>query len=87
MKGKGNTMGWLVGYTLASMVAAFVIVRIFDYLVSGAVGGLAHAARTSLFVSAWTAVTTGLGMRDFTKRVRQLRQANARWIARIGKRH
>lgn len=67
-------MSWLVGYTLASMVAAFVAVRLFDYLLSGVTGGIVHAARASLFAGVWTAVTTGSGMRGFTQRVRQLRQ-------------
>lgn len=67
-------MSWLVGYTLASMVAAFIVVRIFDHLFSGAAGGLVHAARAGIFVSTWTAITTGSGMRAFSKRARQLRQ-------------
>lgn len=69
-------MSWLVGYVIASMVAAFIVVRLFDYIFSGVVSGLAHAVRASLFVGVWTAVTTGSGMRDFSKRLRQLRHRN-----------
>lgn len=67
-------MSWLTGYVIASIVAAFIVVRIFDYVFSGAVHGVTHAARTGLFVGAWTVVTTISGLRDFSKRVRQLRQ-------------
>ena len=67
-------MGWLLGYTIASMIGAFLVVPIFDYVAAGVTGGLGNTARLGLFVSTWTAITTGSGMRDFTDRVRQLRQ-------------
>jgi hypothetical protein len=80
-------LGWLVGYTLASIAAAFVIVRIFDYLFAGATGNIATAARLGLFVATWTAVTAKSGMHVFTTQVRQLKQSSAgarNWIdARI----
>ncbi len=67
-------MSWLIGYTLASMVTAFIAIRIFDYVVSGATDNL---ARASVFVTTWTAVTVRSGMRGFSKSARQLRQSNA----------
>ncbi len=67
-------MGWLVGYTLASMAASFVVVKIFDWIFAGATGGLVSSVRASLFVGTWTVVTTKAGMSGFTKRVKQLRQ-------------
>ena len=67
-------MSWLLGYTLASMAAAFIAIRIFDYVVSGATDNL---ARASVFVTTWTAVTVRSGMRGFSKSARQLRQSNA----------
>lgn len=67
-------MGWLVGYVIASMVGAFVAVRIFDHIFSGVTGSIAGVARASLFVGVWTAITAGSGMRAFTRRMRQLRQ-------------
>ena len=30
-------MGWLLGYTLGSIAASFIVVRAFDFLVGGAV--------------------------------------------------
>lgn len=78
-------MKWLVGYTLASAVAAFIVVRLFDYIFSGARDSVSNAARAGLFVSIWTAVTTGSGMRDFTAKVRQARQTNKDLGRRIEK--
>ena len=69
-------MGWLVSYTLASIAAAFVAVKIFDWIFAGAVGGLVSSARAGLFVATWTAVTAKAGMRGFSKKVRQLRQGH-----------
>ena len=67
-------MGWLVSYTLASIAASFIVVKIFDYIFAEAVGGLVSSARAGLFVATWTAVTAQTGMHGVTKRVRQLRQ-------------
>ena len=73
-------MGFLVGYTIASMVGALFVVRIFDYIVSGIADGMHNTAKgglkVGLFVGTWTAITAGQGMRDFTSRVRRLRQMN-----------
>ena len=70
-------MGWLVMYTLASLAAAFIVVKIFDAIVAGATGSLVGIARASLFVATWTVVTAKAGTHGFTKRVRQLRQRKA----------
>ncbi len=67
-------MGWLVGYTLASMAASFIVVKIFDYIFAGATSGLVSSARCGLFVVTWTAITAQAGMHGFSKKVRQLRQ-------------
>ncbi len=70
-------MGWLVSYTLASMAAAFIVVKLFDlikdYLFAGATSGVVNTARAGLFVGTWTAVTARAGMSGFSKRVRRLR--------------
>ena len=71
-------MGWLVNYILASMVASFIVVKIFDYIFAGATSGLVSIARFGLFVVTWTAVTAQAGMHGFTKRVRQLRHSGSR---------
>ena len=73
--GAKDTMGWLIGYTLASMVGALIVIRLFDYIFSGLAGGITNAARACLFVITWTAITVVSGLRDFRKRVRQLRQS------------
>ena len=67
-------MGWLVGYTLASMAASFVVVKIFDWLFAGVISSLVAPARAVLFVGTWTAVTTRAGMNGFSKRIRNLRE-------------
>src|SRR3990167_1858726 len=76
-------MGWLGGYTIASWLGATIIVRIYDLIVGGLVGGGVHTARTGLFVGAWTAITTWMGMRDFNGGVRKLRQRNREVSERI----
>ena len=72
-------MRWLVGPAIASLVGAFLVVRIFDYIVAGVStgktgGAVESAARAGLFVATWTAIIAGSGMRGFSARVRQLRQ-------------
>ena len=67
-------MGWLVGYVIASMVGAFIVVRIFEYLVAGLAGGIVGTAKLGLFVGAWTAITVGSGMHGFTSRIQSLRK-------------
>jgi hypothetical protein len=70
-------MTWLIGYTLASLAAAFIIVRIFDYIFSGVAGSLTSIPRASVFVITWAAVTAQSGMRGFSGSARQLRQSNS----------
>ena len=69
-------MTWLIAYTIASLVGAFFVVRLFDYVLTGVVGNLVGIVRAGLFVSVWTAITTSSGMRGFTRTVRHLRQRN-----------
>ena len=69
-------MGWLLGYTLVSLAASFVVVKLFDFLVGGAVDSATSAARGIVFVNTWAAVTAKAGMRDVTKQVRRLRLSN-----------
>ena len=73
-------MGWLIGPTLASFVAAFIVVKIFDHVFSGVTGNLASVARAGLFVGTWTAVTARAGMRGFDQKVRRLRAGTANAI-------
>ena len=69
-------MGWLLGYTLGSIAASFVVVRFFDFLVGGAVDSATSAARGIVFVNTWAAVTAKSGMRDLTKTAQKLRLKN-----------
>ena len=69
-------MGWLLGYTLGSIAASFIVIRIFDFLIGGAVDSATSAARGIVFINTWAAVTAKAGMRDVTKKVRQVRVAN-----------
>ena len=69
-------MGWLVSLVVSAILGAVILVKIVDVIFHGILGPLASAAKTGLFVSAGTAITTGLGMRAFTKAVRNLRQAS-----------
>ena len=81
-------MSWLIGYTIASIVGALFVVRLFDYVFGGFVGSISSIARGGVFVSAWTAITTASGMRSFTKTVRELRkngQEVSRQINRLPK--
>ena len=73
-------MGWLVSYTLASIAASIVALKIFDYIAAEAHGGLVSIARAGLFVVTWTAITTKAGMNGFTKGVRQLKQSLLRRV-------
>ena len=80
-------MRFLFGSTLASLVGAFLVVRLFDYMFSWLLGGIVvSTVKAGLFVTTWTAITTGSGMRSFSKRVRGLRlrtrSANKRLIPR-----
>ena len=76
-------MGWLVGYTLASMAASFVVVKIFDWLFAGVISSLVAPARAVLFVGTWTAVTAQAGMHGFSRRVRQVRQGHTKVIGAL----
>ena len=76
-------MSWLLGYTLASMVGAFIVVRIFDYLLSGLGGVIGHVARAVLFVGTWTAVTVTTGLRDFSQRVQRFKWVHRAVSSRI----
>lgn len=71
-------MGWLLGVTIASALGAFLILGLYDYFFAGLLGGVvAGVARPGLFVGTWTAITTGLGVREVSNKKRQLRQVSS----------
>lgn len=63
-------MGWLIGPSIASLAAAFVIVKIFDYVTSGAAD---TASRAIVFITPWAGVTAKSGMRGLSKSAGRLR--------------
>lgn len=67
-------MRWLGGPILASLVGAFLVVRIFETISGGAQNAVVNAVKPGLFVATWTAITTGSGMHSFTSRIRALRK-------------
>lgn len=69
-------MGWLLGYTFGSIAASYIVVRIFDFLIGGAVDSATSAARGIVFINTWTAITVKAGMRDLAKSARNLRLKN-----------
>ena len=86
MKKKPGNVKWLVGATLTSLVAGFVVVRFFEFIVAGAVGTAANAAKATLFSSAWAAITGALGMRAFDDGVQQVRHGVKKVSRRIDRR-
>lgn len=68
-------MGWLVNSLLASMVMAFIVVKIYDYIFAGVTSSWSNGVRYGLFCFTWTAVTVQAGMSSVNKRARQLKQS------------
>ena len=73
-------MGWLINQVIASLVGAVIVVKIWELIVGGIIGPTAHAVKTSIFVSVWTAFTTVTGLRAFTELVRRLRHNNKKVV-------
>ena len=78
-------MGWLVGPTIASLVAAFIAVKIVEYVFGGVTGVLGNVVKPIIFVVTWTAVSTQAAMRSLTRAARQLRQGNQKAIKALSK--
>ena len=65
-----------MGSLLVSALLAFMLTRLYDYgrdSLEGAASGVARAARPGVFVGVWTTVTTALGMRAFSERIKRWR--------------
>ena len=68
-------MGIFVQYALASLLLAVALVYIYDHTVGQVVNRVTNTAvRAGVFVGAWTAVTTLLGVRGIAKAVSALRE-------------
>ena len=86
MKKKTHNIKWLVGATLTSIVAGFVVVRFFEFFIAGAVGTAANVAKATLFSSAWSAITGALGMRAFDDGIEKVRPGVKRISKQIDRR-
>ena len=64
-------MGFLVQYALASLLLSVALMYIYDHTVGQTVN---RVVRVGVFVGAWAAITTILGVRGFSKAVSALRQ-------------
>lgn len=66
-------MRWLVSLTVLSALGAVLAVKIAEVIFGGILAPSAAAAKKSLFVGTWTAITTALGVRDMKRAARKLR--------------
>lgn len=69
-------MGWLVRLTVASMVGAVLVVKIFETIFGGILGPALVHAKNSTFVSAWATITAALGLHDIKKGAGNLRKGS-----------
>lgn len=68
-------MGFLVQYALASLLLSIALVYLYDHTIGQVINRITGTAvRTGVFVGVWTAVTTFLGARGFSKAVHALRE-------------
>ena len=73
-------MGGLFQYAVVCLLSSVLLLHIYDAVIGDRLANAAHVVRPTLFVSAWTGITTVLGMRWLTKGVRGLRQ-NAKEVS------
>jgi hypothetical protein len=66
-------------------VAAFIAVKIVEYVFGNVTGVLGSVLKPIIFVVTWTAVSTQAAMRSVTKSVKQLRQGNQKAIKALTK--
>ena len=66
-------MGIFLQFALASMLLSVALVYFYDHTVGQVVNRATSTVRVGVFVGAWTAITTILGLRGFGKAVRALR--------------
>ena len=66
-------MGFLVQYALASLLLSIVLVYLYDHTIGQVANRATSTVRVGVFVGAWTAITTILGVRGFAKAVSALR--------------
>ena len=65
--------GYLMGSLLVSALAAFIAVRFFDFFFQSTQSKASSVARTGVFMGAWTAITSALGLRWFSERIQRWR--------------
>ena len=67
-------MRWLVSLVVTSVFGAVLVVKIVETIFGGILGPALVATKNSLFVSLWTAITTGKGLHDIKKGAGNLRK-------------
>ena len=70
-------MSWLVSLVVMSALGATLGVKIAGVLFGDILAPSAVAAKNSLFVGTWTAITTALGVRGVKRAARKLRPSGA----------
>ncbi len=67
-------MKWLFSLIIPAVLVGVLVTRAFDYFFAGMLGvATVGAAKLGIFAGAWTAITTSLGMRDYSNGVKKLR--------------
>ena len=80
-------LGWLGSAVFMSLVGSWIVVKIYNITVHDILGPTANnVAKTSLFVSVFTGITTVTGMRAFSALVRRLRHGSQKISSHIDKR-
>lgn len=67
-------MRWLISLVVTSAFGAVLIVKIVETIFGGILGPALVATKNSLFVSVWSAITTGKGLHDIKKGAGNLRK-------------
>lgn len=77
-------LGWLFGSAFMALLLSWLVIKIWDTF-GGVSGSVGTVIRFVIFVAVWAAVTAKLGMRGFTRKVRQFRQGSAAAIKVLAK--
>ena len=66
-------LGWLFGASFISAIASWLVVQIYNALIPEITAATA-AVRGALYTAVWGAVTGGVGMLGFKRKVRKWRR-------------
>ena len=79
-------LGWLTSAVFMSIVGSLIVVKIFNIVVHDILGPTTNTVKNSIFVSAFTVITTVTGYRALSGLVRRLRHGTQEVSSRIDKR-